>query len=205
MMRLFWSSRSPFVRKVMVVAHETGFAGRLELERVAVGAAILSDALMAHNPLNKIPALVLEDGTTLFDSRVIAEFMDGFNRQPVLFPQPIGERVAALRWQALGDGIMENSTLTLGERKREGPAHSARHVDCYRLKTKLALDLLETEADRLAGSGWHIGAIAIAVALSHLDFRFDKEHWRNERPMLTRWYADIARRESMIATVFEDG
>lgn len=204
-MRLFWSSRSPFVRKVMVVAHETGFAGRLELERVAVGAAILSEAVMAHNPLNKIPALVLDDGTTLFDSRVIAEFMDGFDREPVLFPREIGKRIAALRWQALGDGIMENSTLTMGERKREGPAFSAKHVDCYRLKTRLALDVLETEAERLGASGLHIGSIAIAVALSHLDFRFDEEHWRDQRPKLARWYDDIARRESMIATVFEDG
>jgi glutathione S-transferase len=205
MMRLFWSSRSPFVRKVMVVAHEAGFAGRLELERVAVGAAILSDAVMAHNPLNKIPALVLDDGTTLFDSRVIAEFMDGFERQPVLFPTDMKTRIAALRWQALGDGIMENSTLTLGERKREGPAFSPKHVECYRLKTKLALDLLELEADSLGKAGLNIGSIAIAVALGHLDFRFDDEHWRHQRPKLAAWYADFAQRDSMTATAFEDG
>jgi glutathione S-transferase len=189
----------------MVVAHETGFAGRLELDRVAVGAAILSEAVMAHNPLNKIPALVLDDGTTLFDSRVIAEFLDGFDREPVLFPRQMTARIAALRWQALGDGIMENSTLTLGERRREGPAFSTKHVACYRLKTKLALDLLESEVESLAASGLHIGSIAIAVALSHLDFRFDEEQWRQQRPKLASWYADVAKRESMIATVFEDG
>ncbi len=204
MMRLFWSSRSPFVRKVMVVAHETGFADRLKLERVAVGAAILSEAVMRHNPLNKIPALVLDDGTTLFDSRVIAEFMDSENGQTGLFPAAFEDRIPALRWQALGDGIMENSTLTLGERKREGSHFSGRHVECYRLKTKMALDLLEAEADTLAKAGLQIGSISIAVALSHLDFRFDEEHWRHHRPKLARWYADFAARRSMAATAFED-
>jgi glutathione S-transferase len=204
-MKMFWSTRSPFVRKVMIVAHETGFVHRLELERVAVGAAILSEAVMAHNPLNKIPALVLDDGTTLFDSRVIAEYMDGYERRPILFPTEFPARMAALRWQALGDGIMENSTLTLGERRRQGPAYSPRHVECYRLKTKLALDLLESEGDSLGEAGLHIGSIAIAAALSHLDFRFEEEHWRHQRPKLAAWFADFARRDSMTATAFEDG
>lgn len=188
----------------MVVAHETGFAGKLELERVAVGAAVLSEAVMAHNPLNKIPVLVLDDGKALFDSRVIAEFMDSHERQPTLFPAATEARIAALRWQALGDGIMDNSTLTLGEQKRQGPAFSSRHVEAYRLKTKLALDLLETEADSLAEASVTIGSIAIAVALSHLDFRFDSETWRSGRPNLARWHAEFAKRESMEATAFED-
>jgi glutathione S-transferase len=203
-MLLFWSSRSPFVRKVMVVAHETGVAEKLELERVSVGAALLSEAVMAHNPLNKIPALVLDDGTTLFDSRVIAEFMDSHARTPTLFPSSTEARVAALRWQALGDGIMDNSTLTLGEQKREGPAFSEKHVRAYRLKTKLALDLLEAEADSLVAASLTIGSIAIAVALSHLDFRFDRESWRSGRPTLARWHAEFAERDSMRATAFED-
>ena len=203
MMRLFWSSRSPFVRKVMVVAHEADFVGRLELERVAVGAATLSEEVMRYNPLNKIPALVLDDGTTLFDSRVIAEFIDGQTGSG-LFPADFRGRVAALRWQALADGIMENATLTLGERKRQATAFSPRHVECYRLKTKLALDLLETEVDELAASGMHIGSIAIAVALSHLDFRFDDEQWRQGRRKLAALHADFAARPSMIATAFED-
>lgn len=203
MMRLFWSSRSPFVRKVMVVAHEAGFVGRLELDRVAVGAATLSEEVMRYNPLNKIPALVLDDGTTLFDSRVIAEFIDGQSGSG-LFPADFNCRVAALRWQALADGIMENSTLTLGERKRQSAAFSQRHVECYRLKTKLALDQLESEADALAVSGVHIGSIAIAVALSHLDFRFDDEQWRQGRPKLAALHADFAARPSMTATAFDD-
>jgi glutathione S-transferase len=203
-MRLFWSSRSPFVRKVMVVAHEVGIADTLELESVAVGAAILSEAVMAHNPLNKIPALILEDGSALFDSRVIAEFFDGHERMPSLFPNGRDDRIAALRWQAIGDGIMENATLTLGERKRQGAAFSQRHEASYRLKTRLALDLLEKEAAGLTNSALNIGSIAIGVALSHLDFRFDEENWRHERLGLADWYAKFAERKSMKATAFVD-
>ncbi len=86
MMKLYWSSRSPFVRKVMVAAHEVGVAGRIATERVVVSAAAPNAAVMAVNPLNKIPTLVLEDGTALFDSRVICEYLDTLHDGPRLFP-----------------------------------------------------------------------------------------------------------------------
>ncbi len=73
-MRLYWSSRSPFVRKAMIAAHETGVASRIETIRVEVAVSKLNADVMAHNPLNKIPTLVLEDGEVLFDSRVICEY-----------------------------------------------------------------------------------------------------------------------------------
>lgn len=203
-MKLFWSSRSPYVRKVMVVAELCNLADRLELVEVAVGAAILSDAVMAHNPLNKIPALVLDDGSALFDSRVICEFFDAYERMPLLFPQDINERIQALRWQSLGDGIMDNATLTMGENRRAGAAHSAKHVSGYRYKTRLALDLLEREADRLAAAELNIGSVAIAVALSHLDFRFDAENWRAGRSNLARWFASISDMDAMHRTAFKD-
>ena len=75
-MKLFWSTRSPFVRFVMVVAHEKGIADRIKTEQVVVAAAKPNAAVMAHNPLNKLPTLVLDDGTALYDSRVIAEYFD---------------------------------------------------------------------------------------------------------------------------------
>src|SRR5262249_34143415 len=105
-MKLFWSSRSPFVRKVMIAAHELGLADRLELVPVVVALAHPNDAVMAHNPLNKIPTLLTDDGQTLFESGLICDYLDGLAGTPTLFPTGPG-RWPALRWHALGTGLLE--------------------------------------------------------------------------------------------------
>jgi glutathione S-transferase len=86
MMKLHWSPRSPYVRKVMIVAHELGLADRLETVRTVVGGTTPHLALMRENPLGKIPTLVLEDGSVLYDSPVICEFLDTLHDGPKLFP-----------------------------------------------------------------------------------------------------------------------
>ena len=96
-MKLYWSSRSPYVRKVMVVAHEAGLAEQIELERVVVSAYLPNTELLTTNPLGKIPTLVLDDGTAVYDSRVICEYLDGLHQGPRLFPQAGPERLQALR------------------------------------------------------------------------------------------------------------
>src|SRR4029077_14706516 len=106
-MTLLWSSRSPFVRKVMVAAHETGLFRRLDTKRVVVAANKPNPEVMAANPLNKIPTLILADGTALYDSRVICEFFDTLHAGPPLVPTAQSCRWQALRLQALGDGLME--------------------------------------------------------------------------------------------------
>ena len=103
-MRLYWSSRSPFVRKAMIAAHETGVASRIETIRVEVAVTKLNADVMAHNPLNKIPTLVLENGEVLFDSRVICEYFDSLTTGPRLFPSNPAERWVALRRDATGRG-----------------------------------------------------------------------------------------------------
>src|SRR5690606_4264977 len=109
-MRLHWSPRSPFVRKVMVAATEIGVEPRIERMRNVVQQPRLNPVVMADNPLNKIPVLILDDGLPLIDSRVICEYLDSLHDGPKLFPA--GEaRWPALRWQALGDGIMEQQTF----------------------------------------------------------------------------------------------
>jgi glutathione S-transferase len=113
-MKLLWSSRSPFVRKVMVAAHETGLAGRIRTERVVVAANKPNADVMALNPLNKIPTLVLEEGNGLHDSRVICEYLDELHDGPKLFPSDRAARWPVLRRQALGDGLMEVNVLRLG-------------------------------------------------------------------------------------------
>src|SRR5690242_6564793 len=138
---------------------------------------------MAVNPLNKIPTLVLDDGSALYDSRVICEYLDTLNNGRRLFPAEANARFAALRRQALGDGLMEVIVLRLGEQGRQLSNQSEKHLAAYRLKISATLDRLEKEAGELADT-LTIGHIAIACALGHLDFRFAADGWRTRRPSL---------------------
>jgi glutathione S-transferase len=202
-MKLLWSSRSPFARKVMVAAHETGLANRIRTERVVVGANKPNADVMALNPLNKIPTLVLGDGTALYDSRVICEYLDALHDGPTLFPADGAQRWRALRHQTLGDGLMEVNILRMGEQSRPKEAQSESHLAAYRRKIAAALDRLEIEAVGPAATP-DIGQIALACALAHLDFRFAADDWRSTRPKLAAWHSSFANRPSMRATEYAD-
>ena len=142
-MKLHWSPRSPFVRKVMIVAHELGLVERLDCVRTVAATTQPHELLMRDNPLSKIPTLVLADGTVIYDSPVICEYFDSLHDGPRLFPATMPERMAALRWQALGDGMLDFLLLWLSERSRaaeqQSPAlmharpsfQATRHVDVY--------------------------------------------------------------------------
>jgi glutathione S-transferase len=202
-MKLLWSSRSPFARKVMVAAHETGLANRIRTERVVVAANKPNADVMALNPLNKIPTLVLDDGTVLHDSRVICEYLDTLHDGPKLIPADGPARWRALRRQALGDGLMEVNVLRLGEQNRPKEAQSEAHLGAYAKKIVSALDRLEVEEVGPAATP-DIGDIAIACALAHLDFRFAADDWPAGRAKLAAWHAGFASRPSMRATEFAD-
>ncbi|MFC7540089.1 glutathione S-transferase N-terminal domain-containing protein [Siccirubricoccus deserti] len=121
MMRLHWSSRSPFVRKVMVVVHERGLVDQIERVPTVVAMTKTDRALLPTNPLGKIPTLLLEDGSALYDSSVICEYLDGLGSGPRLFPADGRARITALRRQALGTGAMDMLVLWRGELAREHP------------------------------------------------------------------------------------
>jgi glutathione S-transferase len=199
-MRLYWSSRSPFVRKAMVAAHETGVAAHLETIRVEVAVTKLNPEVMAHNPLNKIPTLVLDDGSMLFDSRVICEYFDSLNTGAKLFPTDPSEKWTALRREALGSGIMENGVAGIGERARPEGLQSQPHLSAYRAKIRSALDYLETEAPALSAGRFNIGHLSIGCALGYLDFRYADDDWRKGRPNLTGWHKTFAERASFKQT-----
>jgi glutathione S-transferase len=200
-MKLFWSSRSPFARKVMVAAHELGVADRIAPERVVVSASAPNADVMRHNPLGQIPTLVLDDGTALFDSTVIVEFLDSRYGGGRLLPPEPARRWPVLRLQALGDGLMENSVRRLGERSR-GERASEPHAAAHRLKIGATLDVLEREAASLEPVS--AGSIAVACGIAHLDFRFPEDGWRQGRPALAAWHEEFSRRPSMRATEHRD-
>jgi len=125
-MKLHWSPRSPYVRKVMIVAHELGLTDRIETMRTVVGGTTPHVALMRENPLGKIPTLVLEDGSVLYDSPVICEYLDTLHDAPKLFPS-WPERLLALRRLALGDGMLDIASLGRRTVSADGKAECASH------------------------------------------------------------------------------
>src|SRR5262245_41396748 len=115
-MKLHWSPRSPFVRKVMIAAHELGLVERITCVRTVAAPTRPHAALMEVNPLSKIPTLVLDDGTVLYDSPVICEYLDSLHGGHKLVPADGMERMVALRRQALGDGFLDFLLLLRNER-----------------------------------------------------------------------------------------
>jgi glutathione S-transferase len=197
-MKLRYSSASPYVRKVMIVAHEGGLAGRIETVTTSVAPVKVNDELKAENPLVKLPSLTTDDGTTLYDSPVICEYLDSLHDGAKMFPATGPARWTALRRQALGDGILDAAILTryeTGVRPKE--LQWSDWVDGQMRKVRGALDALEDE--RLEGR-FDIGTITIACALGYLDFRFPSEDWRKTRPKLAAWFGTFANRPSMTAT-----
>lgn len=202
-MKLHWSPRSPFVRKVMVTAHELGLAGRIETVRTVVRMDTPNAALLPDNPLSKIPTLVLEDGTALFDSLTICEYLDDLAGGR-LFPRSGAARWQALTWQSLGNGLLDLLVLWRNERDKPEARQTPALLESFARKADTTLDRLESMAGALEAVPFGIGHIAIGCALSYLDFRFATWNWREGRPQLAAWHAAFDARPSVRATEIVD-
>jgi glutathione S-transferase len=201
-MKLHWSPKSPFVRKVMICAHELGLTGQLQLVRSVAAMLTPNPQIMADNPLSKIPTLVLDDGRTLFDSVVICEYLDMLGKG-ALFPREGDAKWRALRWHTLGNGLLDVLILWRNERERQVPLQIL--MDAFALKTEAALALLEREAAQLAAAPIDIGGITIGCSLDYLDYRFDALAWRERAPRLADWFRTLQARPSFVATEVVEG
>ena len=180
-MKLYSSPTSPFVRKVRIVIREKG-AAHLVTEEIVSALADPAD-LHAANPLGKVPALALDDGTTLFDSPLICEYLDATLDGPSLLPASGAARWQAQRLHAIGDGIADAAVSLTFEKNRPEPERSAMWMGRWRRAITRSLDLLEAEAANLAGNPT-LGSIAVESALGYLDFRHGDLDWRDGRPAL---------------------
>lgn len=196
-MKLHWSPRSPFVRKVMIVLHETGQLDDVELVRSLVAVHLPPNAdVLRDNPLGKIPALVT-DGKVLFDSRVICEFVDARGGGGLLADG--AARFDALRWQALADGATDILLAWRTELLRPGGAWP-KVTDGYAIKIAAALSRLNDEAEALRAAPFGLGHIAVICFLGQLDFRWNDAGWRVHFPALAALEAEWAQRASVAAT-----
>jgi glutathione S-transferase len=174
---------SPFGRKIKIAAAELGLSERIRVERADTQEP--DSRLRRENPLGKIPVLLLPDGMALYDSRVILEYLDHLAGGGRIIPAAWPARLAALRLQALGDGIMDAGVLRRYELALRKPEErSAAWLANQKGKTDRALATLEADPPASGRAG--VGEIAVACALGYLDFRFDGE-WRASCPRLVDW------------------
>jgi glutathione S-transferase len=182
-MKLFYSPTSPFVRKVVASAIALELEGQIDL--VPTNAHASPAALLAANPLSKVPCLVTDDGVALYDSPVICEYLDAQSEALPLIPKPGSLRWRVLKQQALADGIMDAAVERRAEEGRDD--ESGRHAKIHRLRMAVerSLDWLE---GNVPSQRLDLGSIAIACALGYLDFRYKHEPWRQGRPTLAAWF-----------------
>lgn len=200
MLTLHHSPTSPFVRKVMIVLHETGQTDSVRLS-ASMGTPIAPGTMpVAHNPLGKIPALERPDGCTLFDSRVICRYLASLTPNH-LYPQ--GEALwETLALEAMADGMLDAAVLMRYEVfVRPVEKQSEAWIEGQWGKVARSLDALESRWMAHLHGPLTVGQIATACALAYLDFRHDARGWRTGRPQLAAWYQTFAQRPSMQATV----
>ncbi|MFC0388247.1 glutathione S-transferase N-terminal domain-containing protein [Muricoccus vinaceus] len=195
-MRLFSSSASPFARKVIACAIARGLDGGIEI--VPTNAHVSPPELLAGNPLSKVPLLLLEDGTPVFDSPVICDYLDTLGDAPPLMPPSGPARLRVAIMQALADGIMD---AAVARRMQVAlPQDEGRQAFDARQKAAVTRGLDRLEAAPPAGLE-DVGAIAVACALGYLDFRFAHEPWREGWPGLAAWLASVADRPALARSV----
>lgn len=187
MMILRYSPASPYARKIRIAAELLGLADRIRIEPAST--ADPNDSLRLQNPLGKIPTLILADGSSLYDSRVIADYLDHLAGGGQLIPADPDRRFAALRLQALGDGINDAALLIRYETATRPAA--LRDPDAIALQQgKIDRALATLEAVPPTGAP-DVGQIALACALGYLDLRFEGA-WRRAHPRLVGWLAGFS-------------
>ncbi len=194
-MKLFYSPTSPYVRKVMAVAILRGLEDRIET--IPANPHQSPPELLAHNPLSKVPCLVTDDGISLFGSQLICEYLDTKGEAIPLFPAADAQRWRALKFQSLGDGILDAAVPCRGELGK--PKEDARDAQIARFKAAIAraVDVLEADPPH---QHIDIGSVTVACALGYLDFRFASDPWRPNHPKLAAWYETFAKNDAIART-----
>lgn len=198
-MKLLSSQTSPYARKVRITIAEK----KIECEVVEETPWDAGTSVPDHNPLGKVPVLILDDGTALYDSRVIVEYLDTVSPVSRLIPEPSRQRIAVKRWEALADGICDAAVLIVRESKRPARQQNAESLTRQREKIDRGLADFATElGDKpwCSGDAYSLADIATGCALGYLDLRHAEIDWRSEYPSLARHAEKLAKRQSFMDT-----
>ncbi|GAB3380173.1 glutathione S-transferase C-terminal domain-containing protein [Massilia agri] len=200
-MKLIGSVTSPYVRKVRVVMAEKKLDFSLVLENVWVPETTIQEV----NPLGKIPCLVMEDGSTLYDSRVIAEYLDTISPVCKLLPPNGRDRTEVKVWEALADGVLDAAILVFLERRERPPEQqSQKWIDRQLGKVHAGLREMSAklgESTYCMGTHYSLADVAVGCALGWLAFRFPDIDWRGDYPNLARLFDKLSERASFRDTV----
>jgi glutathione S-transferase len=198
-MKLLYTPNSPYARKVRIVAMEKHID--LELQEV-----VLSDPdcpVKQYNPLGKVPTLVLDDGDSLYDSPVIAEYLD--HRAPVarLIPAENNFRVDVLRWQALADGVCDAAVAVMLEQRKPEDQQSKSVIERQMQKVIAGLAAMERDITKkkwCVDETFSLADIAVGCALGYVDLRFKDLRWQDKYPNLAKHYSILTKRPSFKET-----
>lgn len=200
-MQLYFSYTSPFARKVRATIIEKGLEGHVTM--IEAVPYENPPALLAANPLGKIPALILDNGLNVIESALICEVLDSLRPETQLIPHSGLERISVLRTAAFGQGLADVAVALLMESRREPQLRSQAQQTRLTDQLRRTVDFLESEATHwpLKSEGpVHFGDLAVATSLGYVDFRHGALNWRDGHPKLAAWYAAIAQRRSMRET-----
>lgn len=199
-MKLIASLTSPYARKVRIALAEK----KIEYELVEAAPWAEDTNVPAFNPLGKIPVLVLDDGTSLFDSRVIVEYLDTVSPVSRLIPEPNRQRIAVKCWEALADGICDAAAAIVIEGRRPLKQRSKSWVERQRGKVERGVKQLSAElGDKpwCSGESYTLADIAAGCALGYLDLRQPDVAWREGYANLSRLAEKLAKRQSFSDTI----
>lgn len=199
-MKLYGTLRSPFARKVRIVLAEKN----IPCEYIITRGSTPGSPVPALNPLGKVPTLQRDDGSALYDSPVIVEYLDTLGSGPKLIPEDFGSRIEVKRWEALGDGVTE-AIVAVNHERLEPPEkqHNAEWFAKRQAKIDLGLALMERDLGPRAfcfGDRFTLADIATGYALGYLDFALPEVKWRKAHPALARLAERLAARPSFSST-----
>lgn len=202
-MKLLGTVTSPYVRKIRIVLAEK----KIDCEFQIAVAATPDGPVMHYNPLARVPVLVLDDDSALFDSPVIAEYLDNAAPNSKLIPQPNRERIAVRQWESLADGITDAAVALRVESLR--PAAQQSPEAMARNQAAIQRGMLKMDADLgdqpfCMGTHISLADIAVGSALGYLDFRFGELKWREYCPNLGRLFDKLMQRPSFADTAPHD-
>jgi glutathione S-transferase len=199
-MKLIGSLTSPYVRKTRIVLAEK----KIDYDFVLDSPWVEGSAVVKFNPLGKVPVLVLDDESTVFDSRVIVEYLDNMTPNAKLLPASGRERITVKRWEALADGICDAAAAAFLEAKRPKKQQSEEWIVRQRGKITAGLEALSEEVGESAwcfGNSLSLADIAVGAALGYLVFRFGDIDWQTAHPNLAKLYDKLMQRPSFAETV----
>jgi glutathione S-transferase len=202
-MKLIGSLTSPYVRKVRIVLAEK----KVDYELVIDSPWVEGSQVAALNPLGKVPVLVLDDASTLFDSRVIAEYLDTVAPNNRLIPVSGRERISVKRWEALADGVLDAAVAALLESRRPYGERSSSWLERQLGKTANGLRAMSDELGQQAwchGNSFSLADIAVGCALGYVSFRLDDIRWTEQYPNLAQLYGKLMKRPAFADTVPRD-